>query len=65
MPKVPEHIYKEIAFIAYHFHWSYDSILAMEHAERRLWCEQISQINKSMNEDASKPNTINLEQSAW
>jgi hypothetical protein len=48
---VPDQLYEEIAFIAYHFHWSYRDILAMEHAERRRWCEQISRINETMNSD--------------
>ncbi|AEA63694.1 MULTISPECIES: DUF6760 family protein [Burkholderia] len=48
---MPDQIYEEIAFIAYHFHWSYRDILAMEHAERRRWCERISRINDTMNSD--------------
>jgi hypothetical protein len=47
----PDHIYKEIAFIAYHFHWSYETILGFEHAERRRWCAEISRINARMNSD--------------
>lgn len=42
-------LYREIAFIAYHFHWPYQDILALEHAERRRWCEEISRINEQMN----------------
>lgn len=43
-----EQLYREIAFIAYHFHWSYRDILALEHADRRRWCEEISRINDKM-----------------
>jgi hypothetical protein len=39
----------EVAFIAYHFHWSHDQIMALEHADRRSWVEQISEINRLMN----------------
>lgn len=43
-------LYEETAFIAYHFHWSCDEILQMEHRERHRWCEEISRINKRLNE---------------
>jgi hypothetical protein len=61
---VPERIYEEIAFIAYHFHWSYDEILAMEHSDRKRWCEQISNINQTLNEN-SNSKRVNLEQQQW
>nr|WP_232276169.1 DUF6760 family protein [Paenibacillus sp. 481] len=40
-----------MAFIAYHFHWSHDDIMSMEHRERKRWCDEISRINRSLNED--------------
>ncbi|MBM3235941.1 hypothetical protein FJZ31_06535 [Candidatus Poribacteria bacterium] len=46
-----ERIYEEVAFIAYHFHWNYEDILNMEHRERQRWCEEISKINRKMNEE--------------
>jgi len=49
-----ERIYEEVAFIAYHFHWSHEDIMNMEHRERRTWCEEISKINKKLNESAEK-----------
>ena len=54
-----ERIYEEIAFIAYHFHWSYETLMNMEHAERRKWCEEISKINKKLSEEA-KENLQNI-----
>ncbi|WP_460243198.1 DUF6760 family protein [Streptomyces sp. BYX5S] len=39
-----------MAFLAYHFHWPLTEILAMEHAERRQWVEQISSINRRISE---------------
>ncbi|MGV2287323.1 DUF6760 family protein [Trinickia sp. YCB016] len=51
LPVVPDQLYEEIAFVAYHFHWSYGEILAMEHAERRRWCDEISKINQTMMSD--------------
>ena len=31
-----EQLHQEIAYIAYHFHWSLDDILDMEHEERHV-----------------------------
>jgi hypothetical protein len=41
---------EEVAFIAYHFHWSHDRIMNLEHRDRRKWVTQISQLNQRMNE---------------
>ena len=49
-----ERIHEEVAFLAYHFHWDYETIMNMEHRERLTWCEEISKINKKLNEDKSK-----------
>jgi uncharacterized protein DUF6760 len=46
----PDRLREEAAFIAYHFHWSYEEILELEHRERRLWCEEISRINRRLGE---------------
>ncbi|MDG3548131.1 DUF6760 family protein [Methanobacterium formicicum] len=54
-------IYEEVAFIAYHFNWSHEEIMIMEHNERRLWCEEISKINKKLNENLNKK-TLDLDQ---
>jgi hypothetical protein len=40
---------EEVAFIAYHFHWSEDELLRMEHADRRRWVERISNLNRRAN----------------
>ncbi|MEO5817739.1 MAG: DUF6760 family protein [Gemmatimonadaceae bacterium] len=44
-------LHEEVAFVAYHFHWPQAEIMAMEHIERREWVEQISAINRRVNED--------------
>ena len=49
-----EPLYEEVAFIAYHFHWSHDEVLSLEHKERRQWVQQISGINERLNEEADK-----------
>jgi hypothetical protein len=43
-------LYEEVAFVAYHFHWSPEVILNLEHAERRRWVKEISSINERMSE---------------
>lgn len=36
----------EATFIAYHFHWSHDDVMALEHRDRRDWVAGISSINE-------------------
>ena len=47
-------VYDEVAFIAYYFHWNYNDIMSMDHAERRKWCKIISKMNAQMNEKAKE-----------
>lgn len=35
---------EEVACIAYHFHWSLESIMALNHVSRRRWCESATQL---------------------
>ena len=49
-----DHLYEEVAFLAYHFHWDYETIMNMEHRERKLWCEEVSKINKKINGEETK-----------
>lgn len=37
-----------MSFISYYFHWSNEEVLSMDHASRRRWCNEISEINKSL-----------------
>ncbi len=37
--------------MAYHFHWPLDQVMALEHADRRRWVEEISAINHRTNEE--------------
>lgn len=43
-------LYEEVAYIAYHFHWPHEQILALEHAERQKWVAEIAKINQRLNE---------------
>lgn len=42
-------LYQEVAYVAYHFHWSMEDVLNMEHRERQIWIKEISDINKEIN----------------
>lgn len=42
-------LYEEVAFVAYHFHWPLETILDLEHQERRRWAQEISGINQRIN----------------
>ena len=43
---------EEVAFVAYHFHWSHDDVMALEHESRRAWVREISAIHRQMNAEA-------------
>ncbi|MGB3637125.1 MAG: DUF6760 family protein [Rivularia sp. (in: cyanobacteria)] len=43
-----DNIYEEVAFIAYHFHWSQDDILNLEHPTRKRWVTEINNINQKL-----------------
>ncbi len=45
-----DRLYEEVAYIAYHFHWPLEDLLALEHPERQAWVEQIAAINRQINE---------------
>jgi hypothetical protein len=38
-------LYREVAYVAYHFNWSRDDIIDLEHAERRRFVAEIGNIN--------------------
>ena len=45
MTYAPARIYQEVAYVAYHFHWSLDEILDLEHSERLRYVAEIASIN--------------------
>ena len=45
-----DRLHEEIAFLSYYFHWDYDTLMNMEHAERRRWCGEVSQIHRRLSE---------------
>jgi Family of unknown function (DUF6760) len=47
----PDRLYEEVAYVAYHFHWSLDDILDMEHPLRRRFVAEIAKINRRLSEE--------------
>ncbi|NEP50196.1 MAG: hypothetical protein F6K65_15835 [Moorea sp. SIO3C2] len=45
-----ERLLEEVAYIAYHLHWSYDQIMSLDHQERQRWVAQVASINEKLNE---------------
>ncbi|NJO40776.1 MAG: hypothetical protein HC769_02625 [Cyanobacteria bacterium CRU_2_1] len=47
-----DRLYEEVAYVAYHFHWTHEQVLTMEHPERLRWVNEIAKINQRLNESA-------------
>lgn len=45
MTRPAEALYGEVAFLAYHFHWSMDEILDLPHALRDRFVAEIARLN--------------------
>ena len=43
-------IFKEVAFLAYHFHWDREALMHMSHKERHKWVHEVSEINEKINQ---------------
>jgi len=41
-------LYEEVAYVAYHFHWSLEEILDLEHPTRKRFTEEIAKINRRL-----------------
>jgi hypothetical protein len=46
-------LYEEVAFVAYHFHWTLEAIMDLPHGERQRFVDEISTINRQMNEPST------------
>jgi hypothetical protein len=47
MTYAAEVLYREVAYVAFHFHWSRDEILDLEHPERRRFVQEIRDLAAS------------------
>jgi hypothetical protein len=48
-----DQLHEEVAYVAYHLHWSYDEVMGMEHAERRRWVDEVASIVRRTNREAA------------
>jgi hypothetical protein len=44
-----DEIFREVAFLAYHFHWSLREITGLDHRTRHRFIREISHINRRIN----------------
>ena len=45
MTYAADRLHEEVAYVAYHFHWSLDDILDLEHPDRQRYVAEIARIN--------------------
>ncbi len=43
-------LFEEVAYVAYHLHWSYEQIMRLEHRERQQWVAEVAKINKRLSD---------------
>jgi hypothetical protein len=41
-------LYEEMAFLAYYLHWPPEVLLSLDHAERRRWVAEVSDVNRQL-----------------
>lgn len=51
MTYASDRMFEEIAYVAYHNHWSLDEILDLEHPLRQRFVEEIGRINRRLAEE--------------
>jgi hypothetical protein len=45
MTYAADRIHEEVAYLAYHFHWSLDQILDLEHPDRLRYVAYVARLN--------------------
>lgn len=50
MTYAADQLFEETAYVAYHFHWSLEEILDLEHPTRLRYVDQIARINRRLSE---------------
>ena len=48
MTYATDRLFEEVAYVAYHFHWPMDTILDLEHPDRRLFLAEASALAGEM-----------------
>jgi hypothetical protein len=47
-------LHEEVAYLAYHFHWSYQEVMQLDHRERQRWVAELADINRRLNEQETR-----------
>ncbi len=50
MTYATDRLFEEIAYVAWHFNWSFEEILDLEHPVRRRFVEEIDHLNQRWTE---------------
>ncbi len=50
MTYAPDRLFEEVAYVAYYLHWSFESILDLEHPVRARLIDEIGKINELVSE---------------
>jgi hypothetical protein len=45
-----DRLFEEVAYVAYHFHWSFEELLDLEHPVRHRFVEEIDRLNRRLEE---------------
>jgi len=45
-----DRLHEEVAYLAYHFHWSHQEVMQLDHRERQRWVAEVARINHRLNE---------------
>ena len=51
MTYAADRLFEEVAYVAYHFHWSMGEILDLEHPDRHRFVDEIAGINRRLTEE--------------
>lgn len=49
-----------MAFVAYYFHWSSRDVMELDHASRRRWCREISEINEKISPGKKEKSILDM-----
>jgi hypothetical protein len=45
-----DRLHEEVAYLSFHFHWSYREVMQLDHRERQRWVAEAARINERLNE---------------
>jgi hypothetical protein len=43
-----DRLHEEVAYVAWHLHWSYQEVMGMEHAERVRWVGEVAALDRRL-----------------